>query len=99
MYVRASDIGPELVLPILAEDSNVASIEVLRAQLREPSLRNALSEIYELYDAMESIIKNDTGPSTNYLSNHAVYNNMEVLSNVKAEIKNVNKAEDLRCPG
>lgn len=63
-------------------DNTIFSIPIFKAQLREPFLRNSLNEVYELYDAMESIMKADMNNINTPNST-----NLEVVSNAKSEIK------------
>ena len=49
--------------PPVSAENPIFSQPVVNGILREPFLRNSLAEIYDLYDAMESIIKNEENKS------------------------------------
>lgn len=49
--------------PAVSAENPIFSQPVVNGILREPFLRNSLAEIYDLYDAMESIIKNEENKS------------------------------------
>jgi hypothetical protein len=51
--------------PPVSAENPIFSQPVLNGMLREPFLRNSLAEIYDLYEAMESIIKNEDNKSEN----------------------------------
>ena len=72
-------------VPKISTDSPIFSEGVLTGLLREPFLRNSLSDIYDLYDAMEGIIKSEEDGSKDGNGSNKL--EMQIVSSAKSELK------------